>query len=363
MSSWSFCADVREIVLAGLSSYASLLMLGLLHRVELVVIHDPDLPPRLPGQFVTLLSHFWTTLQYPPQVDAHLVSALAFADAKLRSEGDIAPVSPPTFRIPLLAINSWHKTALRLVHRSDPATASEPHRALAALHLFLEQMYDDAPALDRILTLSTIHATAQDHAVFYIFAALVRRRIPRSPFLDLCNGLEVDANFMPQSKVPLAVRIAEGEVADHLPIKTRNQMEEYATMVFGSFVAAYVHLAFSSLAPADAAPKALALIPRARELGHALGLVAISHRVRADAARHRLYIPLSAFSSASELFAVISGAPPPVHLVLPLLDQADAILDNVGDLIAELPRQARGRMRGMVRSALASSAKLRRAYA
>jgi 15-cis-phytoene synthase/lycopene beta-cyclase len=330
------------------------------------------------------------------EVDMRMLASIVYLDETLRDEARISHLhSPRIFSIPYLVINSWYLCVMRLVRDDTGADVyGTRRRTIAAIKLFLVQAYDEqTPALERVFTLCTIpHATPKDHAVFYLFATLLPRLVPIYPFLELCEGVAVDAAFMPDSNVALAVRIAEKDfdLDAHLPIHTRDQLKAYTTAVYGSFVAAYVYLSWAVLTecssptkPADALAWAehahkgsdagssaaaltrgpqQALIQHARALGYAFGLITIAANVQDDARERRLYLPLSNFTTTSELLAVMSGLTPPEHLVIPLLDISDKIRTE-SVVFTALPRGARRDLSEIFAKAASAAKRVRAGYA
>lgn len=253
----------------------------------------------------------------------------------------------------------------------------------------------DAPTLARILS-SIPDLSPEILSAFHIFATLIPRLCPVEPFLELCKGYETDLKFLsvPETEAAsgretLRVRMEEKEFAieDHLPIKTSEDLLQYADDVAGSIAAAICYLAWSvldhpssgnPLRPVDSLSWAPALhsdtlkptslppheairvntVRSARTMGRALQLVNIARDVAKDAQISRVYVPLSSFSSAKSLLAILlpqsssPSTPKPDYSKynLPLLVSADQMRYSSQGAIANLPPTARGGARAMAAS-------------
>ena len=269
---------------------------------------------------------------------------------------------------------------------------------------------------------------------FRLFAALIPRLVPIDPFLELCDGYETDTQFaIPQTQSPHSPvlpnaaanhttrtrsrRVArphtpppslagpstpppsplkekvlhpETDLQRYLPIKTTQNLMEYADDVAGSIASAICYLSWSILdTPTDPANKlepvlshlkwshnlhrldpdadSKAITPldaktsrrkwvveRSREMGRALQLVNISRDIAKDALIGRLYIQLSAFPSAAALADILfpSSSNPPSYApyTLPTLDMADRMREESEGAIEYLPRTAKGGTRAMAAS-------------
>ena len=235
------------------------------------------------------------------------------------------------------------------------------------------------------------HLTLSDRSSFHLFASLVPRLCPVEPFMELCDGYEKDMAFSaPPTPGEATARNGQHapkvDIIAHLPIQTSADLLQYADDVAGSIAAAICYLSWSLLTHNPMAPvrpveayrraeaprksKAAAITPeeksfttpiiaaqrswvvsKAREMGRALQLVNIARDVAKDALLGRVYIPLSHFSSAKALLAVLDGTVPTYSLyTIPTLDLADQMRADSAPAIAQLPRTARGGTRAMVAS-------------
>jgi 15-cis-phytoene synthase/lycopene beta-cyclase len=231
---------------------------------------------------------------------------------------------------------------------------------------------------------------------------------------DTNGNPEVDVNVnltvgvLPTSPLVDLVQDPDFQLEEHLPIKTTRDLLDYADNVAGSIASAICYLSWSILTPSptpsrpvdslswtthththvhvggtdtgmtvpesesDPTPlvlRRMRIASHAREMGRALQLVNIARDIAKDARIGRVYVPLSSFSSAKDLLAVILPSsrsnPGPTHgsarestrvdldyapYTLPLLEMADQMRSNSQHAMADLPRTARGGTRAMVAS-------------
>lgn len=190
-------------------------------------------------------------------------------------------------------------------------------------------------------------------------------------------------------------------VEEHLPIRTNEDLLQYADDVAGSIAAAICYLAWSVLSypsggdarrPVENLPWAADLhrntlspsslsqaekvrvetVRSARTMGRALQLVNIARDVAKDAMIARVYVPRSSFASTAALHSVLlpsspassPGEPKPKtdysSYNLPLLEQADEMRYSSAGAIADLPPTARGGARAMAASYFEIGSAIRR---
>lgn len=185
-------------------------------------------------------------------------------------------------------------------------------------------------------------------------------------------------------------------VEDHLPIKTNEDLLQYADDVAGSIAAAICYLAWSVLdyptsgnpaRPVENLPWASGLhhdtlstsslsplesrrvstVKSARTMGRALQLVNIARDVAKDAQIARVYVPLASFPQTSDLHAVLlpqsiqkGQRPDYSRYNLPMLKSADEMREGSAGAIADLPPTARGGARAMAASYFEIGSAIRR---
>ena len=170
---------------------------------------------------------------------------------------------------------------------------------------------------------------------------------------------------------------------DFLPIKTTDDLLQYADDVAGSIASTICYLSWSILdstgsvqpvkdlawsasirSTSSRPPERLEIVQRAREMGCALQLVNVARDVAKDANIGRLYIPLAAFPSGSHLLDILlppsSPRPSYSRYTLPLLDIADKLRRSSAPAMNELPRTARGGARAMAASYFEIAEEVRR---
>jgi len=378
-----------------------------LHTLLLLSLDLPACPPKNPFKHVVVLGR---TALFPPPVDADLLEALADAEDTLKKGSKSFEVAKLAFgremRLGLVAVYAWCRVTDNLIDDLMPSDENPNEDALrqarldtlASIRKHLRAAYNTKyPAqseLDSIL--DTIpNLTPSCRSAFHLFSTIVPRLVPIEPFLELCQGYESDLQFYDPTTVPLETKLREKnfDLASHLPIKTNADLMEYADNVAGSIAAAICYLAWSVLDTPeditratrpildlswsstihsgipekttfpDTIQKRIYVVEKAREMGRALQLVNIARDVAKDALIARVYVPLSSFSSPSDLLSVLQPTTPPPSYSkqsLPLLDMADNLRLSSRDAIAGLPPTARGGMRAMVASYFEIGEEIRR---
>lgn len=221
--------------------------------------------------------------------------------------------------------------------------------------------------------------------------------MPIQPFLELCDGYETDMAFVEpvsaESSSPLRAKLRDPafDIDQHLPIKTTEDLMQYADNVAGSIAAAICYLSWSiltsptdpahALRPVDALTWTAAVhsgqtvqdptpvvtegihtVSKAREMGRALQLVNVSRDIAKDALIGRLYVPISLFESAKSIMAVLLPDTRPSYApyTSKLLDLADVMRAASIPATAHLPRTARGGVRAMAASYFEIASAVRR---
>lgn len=357
----------------------------------------PTLPPCVPDTIVRQIGLYWNVVKSAPEVDEFTLASIVKLQERLDT-GEEYRFAPRSFRIAYLAIRDFYDVAIRLVREAggEPDDVQENRRrTLAAIRLFITQAYDrKTPPLERVFTLCTIpHITPSEHSAFYLFAALIPRLVPIHPFLELCDGLMTETAFMAASDEAVAVRIGDPnfELEMYLPIVSQENLRTYLLAVFGSLASVHCYLSWSLLSyakdsptrPVDEIEWTESLHPRSKEtspdldekhasraqtaqlartMGYASGLIDVAGSATTEAREGRLYLPLSKFSSTSQLLGVLSGIPPPKTLILPLLDQAQEAYDEAYPLFRALSFRVGWDLKRALENDLAIAKALRSAY-
>lgn len=282
---------------------------------------------------------------------------------------------------------------------TNPGEGLEKGAILDVIRSHLNAAFSNAPPNELASILSPIpELTPEISSAFHIFSTLIPRLSPVEPFLELCKGYETDLKFLsiPETDAStgqetLRIRMQEEkgfQIEDHLPIKTSEDLLQYADDVAGSIAAAICYLAWSVLDyPSSGNPirpvenlswakgvhagslskstltkeerTRVSTVDSARTMGRALQLVNIARDVAKDAQIARVYVPLSSFSSTKALHTVLLPSqtltekgqrPDYSEYNLPLLNQADEMRGGSAGAIADLPPTARGGARAMAAS-------------
>lgn len=255
---------------------------------------------------------------------------------------------------------------------------------------------NDNDNIDAILN-DIPHLSASGRSAFHLFSSLIPRLVPIQPFLELCDGYETDMAFVEptpgEAASPLRAKLRNlaFDIDRHLPIRTTEDLMQYADNVAGSIAAAICYLSWSiltspidpahALSPVDAltwtaavhagqqtqsstpaVERGIHTVSKAREMGRALQLVNISRDIAKDALIGRLYVPISLFDSAKAIMAVLLPDVRPSYApyTSKLLDLADSMRASSIPATADLPRTARGGVRAMAASYFEIAAAVRR---
>ncbi|KAK8869624.1 hypothetical protein IAR55_000191 [Kwoniella newhampshirensis] len=397
---------VEEALFFLLTSHLIILSSSLISHLHSLLVLSPDLPPcppRNPFSHIRLLAR---VAFKPTPLDTGVLEGLREAEKTLRKGSKSFEVAKLAFgremRLGLVVIYAWCRVTDNLIDEpvqgswstSSPTDLDTVRRSiLQAIRDHLSESYtpvDNAtchhhPGSRALGSLPQL--TASERSAFDLFSAIIPRLVPIDPFLELCDGYDTDMRFLPSSSVNEAGKLNE-DIANHLPIKTTDDLMRYADDVAGSIASAICYLAWSLLAvsthgvamnrpvdgfgyaatlhaarsaaatdsvePRSTSQQHLRVIVAAREMGRALQLVNISRDVARDAEISRLYVPLSFFHSASSLISVLvpSLTSPASYApyTLPILDLADDMRLNSKPAISQMPRTARGGIRAMIAS-------------
>lgn len=398
-------ADHRPAILSCFLSYLATATSALFAHVHTLLILVPDLPPCPPRNPIKHLQLVLHCIMNPPEVDARLLSSLVNAEDGVDFNGGtvvnfciVKRAFPRELVIPVIAVYAWRRATRDLLDKPDPSIPAEDlaarrRRALAAIQLHLVQAYEpESSALERVFTLTTIPGlSGQDHSAFYLFASLIPRLAPIYPFLEMCRAYAVDIGFGSPGQLARCLTQANANIHQCLPVTSHSHLEFYAYAVMGSLSESVCYLAWSVLdstgtRPSDDMQWSAAIHPavsrrvlqpgaplptlmrahtvaKSRDIGRAIQYIAVSRDIVKDAAKGRLFVPLCSFKSPRELLQTLLPGPehaPPSHVVLGLLDQAEAFRVGTDMGINGLPRAARGGARALVASAFQVVGDIRR---
>lgn len=372
-----------------LSAVAITLLLHLVAHAHVLLLLSPSLPPAPPSSIIPHLALLTRVLASLPDIDARVLSALTTAPPFPRHLRLASLAAPRELRIALSAVHSWYASTSALALGLGDTTTCYPQdvasilqarrRALAAIKLHLVQCYDATPPLERALTLCTAPLEAQQQAPFYLFAAMIPRLAPIYPFLEICQGLAVDAAFLPVSSLS-----DRDDLTQHLPIATHAHLEAYASAIGGALATASCYLAWSILEPSptplqpvrsypwaqsvhpDAVKEAApGLAPgtsvrtllrahtilSARIMGRGMHLVTLAANASSDCAKGHVYLPLCVFKAPCELIDLLHGGGAPQHVFTPVLRMAERAREDSESSIDGLPVSARAAIRAAIASA------------
>ncbi|WVR05382.1 hypothetical protein IAU60_002396 [Kwoniella sp. DSM 27419] len=427
---------IEEAIFFFLTSHLVLLACSLMSHLHTLLLLCPALPPCPPANPIKHIVLLADVAFRPPSIGIEILVGLAEAERTLRKGSKSFDVAKLAFgremRLGLMVVYAWCRVTDNLIDEPYIDQTSPSHsiksdssnhiletarrQTLQALRAHLIETYNtsrySAPSypamtgatspqnpLDQIL--DTIpHLSPEDRTAFHLFSSIIPRLVPIYPFMELCDGYAKDLTF-PSSRLSLGQASQDAaDLADHLPIKTTQDLLKYADDVAGSIASAICYLAWSVLdsdspesgtgirpvddysfattlhgktlgadtlngqtlaviEPASESSTTLAnrssVISSAREMGRALQLVNIARDVAKDALISRLYVPVSYFASAQALIGVLfpgssTRSPCYARYTLPLLDLADSMRLASEAAMEDLPRTARGGTRAMVAS-------------
>lgn len=358
----------------------------------MLLLLSPSLPPAPPSNVVEHLALLGRVVVAPPEIDSRVLAALASAPPFPRHLRLASLAAPRELRIALLTVHNWYASTSALALRGVSETCrpedvagilAARKRALAAIKLHLVQCYDSTPPLERALTLCTVPLEAWQQAPFYLFASLIPRLAPIYPFLEIGQGLGVDAAFLPVSAL-----VDCDDLERHLPIATYAHLEAYASSIGGALATAACYLSWSVLEPSpaplvparsyvwaqsvhpDALPngeRAPGLAPgtpvrtllrahtilSARIMGRGMHLVSLAAGASKACTKGKVYLPLCVFNAPCELIDLLYGSVVPLQILDPILRMAERAREDAENSIDGLPKSARAAVHAAVAAAYA----------
>ncbi|WWD09933.1 hypothetical protein V865_008063 [Kwoniella europaea PYCC6329] len=401
---------IEEAIFFFLTTYLIVLSSSLISHLHTLLLLTPDLPPCPPFNPVAHIKLLARVAFTPPKIDRRILVGLKEAEKTLKKGSKSFEVAKLAFgremRIGLVVIYAWCRVTDNLIDepfsvntgsdQNDPSSTSldeARHKILKSIRSHLQltnQLQTRYPAqpyslqevdqeLDDIPNL-----TPEDRSAFHLFSLIIPRLTPIDPFLELCDGYSTDLKF-PSKPLSTISQAHEDKLTDHLPIKTREDLMEYADNVAGSIAGAICHLSWSILDSnttlpvkeydrvrtthkgpgpsqdgskersnqcSDGGDSRNEIIRSARLMGCSLQLVNISRDIIKDGLISRLYIPISWFQTPSEIIKILFSPPSQPTSTKSyterLLDLADSLRDQSLSSIEALPRTTRGGVRTMV---------------
>ena len=285
--------------------------------------------PRMPSPLLMIKSLLLPTSQYNERRLEGLRNALVVLAKKSRSFYLASGVFSGCLRVDLILLYAACRLADDLI--DDAPNAEEAQKWIANFSNFFDIAYSTTDEENLSVALQPFPPTAQS-----ILRLLPTNKLPSKPLYSLLDGFRIDLQF------------SDGSSKQRPPIKTKDDLERYATCVaatIGELCLSLVYAHDPNKGIVDTRTKQKCLAAGAR-MGRVLQYVNIVRDVSTDAEVGRCYLPADWSTQPSPTNSPIEA----LRLRKKLLDNAFQGYRENRDAIEELPSYARDGIRVAVES-------------